>query len=60
MKTIEKVKIEKLALPVGGVYNYNAAIYRSADGGKSFYYCGSGKYFETAEEAEKFKKEIEK
>ena len=55
-----KAKIEKMAFSVGGVYDYNVMIYRSIDGDKSFYYCGSGKYFKTLEEAEKFKKEIEK
>lgn len=59
MKTIEKVKIEKLSFPVGNIYNYNAMIFRSVDGGKTFAYCGCGKYFETIEAAERYKAEIE-
>ena len=47
MKTIENI------------YNYNAMIFRSVDGGETFAYCGSGKYFATLEEAEDYKKEIE-
>lgn len=59
MKTIERVKIEKLHFPVGNIYNYNAMIFRSVDGGKTFAYCGYGKYFETIEAAERYKAEIE-
>lgn len=57
MKTIEKVEIKKLSFPVGN--NYNAMIFRSVDGGKTFIYCGYGKYFTTLEEAEAYKAEIE-
>lgn len=59
MKTIEKVKIEKLSFPVGNIYNYNAMIFRSVDGGNTFAYCGCGKYFKTRETAENYKSEIE-
>lgn len=59
MKTIEKVEIKKLSFPVGNIYNYNAMIFRSVDGGKTFAYCGYGKYFVTLEEAEAYKTEIE-
>ena len=52
-----KVKIEKLSEPVGVNYNYNARIFTSVDNGKTFHYCGNGKYFQTLEEAETFKKE---
>ena len=54
-----KVKIEKLSEPVGINYNYNAKIFTSVDNGKTFHYCGNGKYFQTLEEAEKYKKEVE-
>ena len=54
-----KVKIEKLNDPVGVNYNYNAKIFTSVDNGKTFYYCGNGKYFQTLEQAEAFKKEVE-
>ena len=59
MKTIEKAEIKKLSFPVGNIYNYNAMIFRSVDGGKTFAYCGYGKYFVTLEEAEAYKTEIE-
>lgn len=59
MKTLEKVKIEKLSFPINGVYNYNAMIFRSVDSGKTFCYCGYGKYCKTLEEAESYKNEIE-
>lgn len=53
MKTIEKVEIKKLSFPVGNIYNYNAMIFRSVDGGKTFIYCA------TLEEAEAYKTKIE-
>lgn len=55
---MRKVEIEKLSEPVGVKYNYNARIFTSVDNGKTFHYCGNGKYFQTLEEAEKFKKEM--
>lgn len=54
----EIVKIKKLTFLADG-YSYNAQIWRSVDGGKTFWYCGSGKYFRTEEEAEAYKKQIE-
>ena len=59
MKTIEKVEIKKLHFPVDNIYNYNAMIFKSVDGGKTFMYCGCGKYFTTRKEAEAYKAEIE-
>lgn len=59
MKTIEKVEIKKLDFPVANIYNYDAMIFRSVDGGKTFGYCGYGKLFATLEEAERYKEEIE-
>lgn len=58
MKVIEKVKIESLYFPVDG-YQYNAQIWRSVNGGETFWYCGCGEYFRTLAEAEAYKKEIE-
>ena len=55
---MRKVKIEKLSEPVGVNYNYNAKIFTSVDG-KTFHYCGNGKYFQTLKQAEAFKTAIE-
>ena len=55
---MRKVVIEKLSEPVGVNYNYNAKIFTSVDG-KTFHYCGNGKYFQTLEQVETFKKEVE-
>ena len=54
-----KVEIEKLNEPVGVNYSYNAKIFTSVDNGKTFHYCGNGKYFKTLEEAKKYKNEVE-
>ena len=59
METIERVEIKEMSFPVYG-YNYNAMILRSVDGGKTFWYCGCGKYFRTFKEAETYKNEIER
>ena len=57
---VEKVEIHKINFPVANIYNYNAMIFRSVDGGKTFFHCGYGKYFATIEEAQDYKKEIER
>ena len=54
-----KVVIEKLTEPVGVNYNYNAKIFTSVDNGKTFHYCGNGKYFQTLEQAQAYKTAIE-
>ena len=59
MSVITKVKIEKASFPIGGIYNYNSMIWRSVDGGETFWYCGCGKYCRTLEEAEAYKAEVE-
>ena len=56
---MHKVKIEKLSEPIGVNYSYNARILTSVDNGKTFHYCGNGKYFQTLKQAEEFKKEVE-
>lgn len=56
---MRKVEIKKLNEPVGVNYNYNARILTSVDNGKTFNYCGNGKYFQTLKQAEEFKKEVE-
>lgn len=59
MKTCYKLVIRKLAFPVDG-YRYNAQIWTSIDGGKTFWYAGIGKYTDSVESAENyFKKFIE-
>lgn len=37
MRAIEKVEIKKLLFQIDNVYNYNAMIFRSVDGGKTFF-----------------------
>ena len=56
---MRKVVIEKLSEPVGVNYNYNARIFTSVDNGKTFHYCGNGKYFQTLKQAEAYKAAIE-
>ena len=55
----KKVVIEKLSEPVGVNYNYNAKIFTSVDNGKTFHYCGNGKYLQTLKQAEEYKTAIE-
>lgn len=57
MEIIKKRKIEKLSFPVDG-YNYNVMEWRSVDGGKTFWYCGYGKFCKTLEEAEQYAGEV--
>ena len=58
MQVLERVRIEKLSFPVQG-YRYNAQIWRSIDGGKTFCYCAYGKYFRDLWQAIQYKKAIE-
>lgn len=46
-----KYKIRKTSFPLDGVYNYSVEIWTSIDGGKSYWYCGFGKYARTWKEA---------
>ena len=48
-----KYNIEKTAFPIDG-YNFNVQVLISVDGGKSFYYCGIGKFCKTEEEAAEY------
>lgn len=54
---MKRAIIEKLYQPVHG-YKYNVQIETSTDGGKTYLYCGNGRYFKTFEEAENYKNEI--
>ena len=56
---MRKVVIQKLNETVGVNYNYNAKIFTSVDSGKTFHYCGNGKYFQTLEQAQAYKTAIE-
>ena len=61
---IKKYRVEKLHFPLDGVYEYNVQEFTSVDGGKTFWYCGFGKFCKTLEEAneyvQKMKEENEK
>lgn len=54
METMRKYVIEKLAFPLDGIYNYNAKVLTSTDGGKTYWYCGIGKFCKTEEEAQEY------
>ncbi len=53
-----EVRIKELHFPID-CYHYDAQIWSSVDGGKSWYHCGHGKYFRTLEEANAYKAEQE-
>lgn len=59
MGVIEKVTISKLSFPLDGVYRYDAQVWRSIDGGKTFYHCGDGRYCKTRKEAKEYARKIE-
>lgn len=59
MNTIRHVKIKKFTFPLDGVYKYDAQVWTSIDGGKTFYHCGCGKYCKTLAEAKAYKKQVE-
>lgn len=50
---MKKFKIQKLAFPVDG-YQFNAQVWISVDGGKTYAYCGIGKFCKTEQEAQEF------
>lgn len=58
MDYIRKVEIKEFSIPVDG-YCYDAQIWGSVDGGKTWWYCGHGKFFRTLAEAEAYKLEVE-
>lgn len=55
---ISKVYISKLRIPINaGVQDtreFNVSIVRSVDGGKTFWYCGCGKFCRTEAEAKDY------
>ncbi len=59
MAVLRKYRVEKMDYSVDG-YSYMVKLVTSLDGGKSFYYCGDGKYFKTEQEALQWKAEQER
>ena len=55
-----KYNIEKTVFPIDGIYNYNAQVFISVDGGKNYYYCGIGKFCKTEKEAQEYIEKYEK
>ena len=51
---LECGKIEKLNFPVDGDRIYDAKILRSVDGGKTWWYAGTGKFCKTEKEAQEY------
>ena len=58
MEVIKKYRVEKLHFPLDGVYTYNVQELSSVDGGKTFWYCGFGKYCKTLNEANEYVKSM--
>lgn len=58
-RAIRKVQIKEFAFPIEGIYNYDAQVITSVDGGYTFWHCGEGKFCKTKEEAEAYKEEVE-
>lgn len=54
---IKKAKIIRLASPIQG-YRYSVQLLTSVDGGKTFYYCGNGRYFRELRQAVQYKREV--
>lgn len=50
MKTTAKYTIERTDFPVDG-YIYNVQKWISVDGGKTYWYCGFGRFCHTFDEA---------
>lgn len=63
MATIRKVEIKTIDSQhptyIDG-YRYDALVKTSVDGGKSYLYCGIGKFCKTLKEAQGYKRTIEK
>lgn len=54
MEIKNKYVMEKLHFSVDGIYNYIVKTLTSVDNGKTFYYCGISKYFQTKQKAENY------
>ena len=57
MITQKRLEIHELAFPVDG-YRFNVQIWQSIDNGKTWYYAGQGKYFQTIQEVLNFQHEF--
>lgn len=57
MKAQDRATVKELSFPVDG-YRYDVQIITSVDVGKTWWHCGSGKYFRTLDEANAFAAEI--
>lgn len=53
-ETINTYKIEKMSFPDIYGYEYNVQRWTSIDGGKSFWYCGFGRFCRDLDEAEAY------
>lgn len=53
-----KYEIKKLHFPVD-IFNYDAQVWISTDGGENYYHCGIGKFCKTEEDANNYINEYE-
>lgn len=53
MKIMRKAVIKKQSFPIDG-YEYDVQIWRSIDGGKTYCYCGCGRFCRTEAEAQAY------
>ena len=56
-EVISKIWIIKNAFPIDG-YAYSVEVYRSVDGGQSFYFCGTQKLAKNITEAKRIRTEL--
>ncbi len=60
MKILKRVKILDTVPPVSDIgFLYDAQVWASVDGGKSFVYSGEGKFFVNLSDALEFKEKVE-
>ena len=50
---VTKLIVRGLAFPVDG-YRYHTMVWRSTDSGRTYFYCGDGKYSRDWEDAERY------
>lgn len=49
-----KYTVEKLSLPIDGIYKYNVKKLASIDGGKTWWYSGFGRYAKSKAQARRW------